>query len=112
VYIKEDLFACTCGCGTNQIDTGFITILAGVRENSGIPFHVELGYICENHTYSGRHYASHRRGKACSLKVPNDKNRYDIILALVQHRFSRIGVYGDLLYVDIDNEETQGVFMC
>ncbi len=109
-YIKRDEFSCPC-CGDNKIDEGFVELIAAARESAGVPFIINSGYRCEKHNaeVGGSPTSSHMKGIACDIRADNSRNRHDILRALMQAGFNRMGVYGGFIHVDCDNEKTQDV---
>ncbi len=48
-HFKISEFSCKCGCGTNIIDQKVIDMAEIIRQELGVPVHVNSGCRCEKH---------------------------------------------------------------
>lgn len=68
-HFKVSEFTCKCGCGTNIIDQKVIDMAETIRQELGVPVHVNSGCRCKNHNKNvgGTANSKHVLGKACDL---------------------------------------------
>lgn len=68
-HFKISEFTCKCGCGTNIIDQKVIDMAEIIRQELGVPVHVNSGCRCEKHNKAvgGVDNSKHVLGKACDL---------------------------------------------
>ena len=116
-YFNRDEFACKCGCGMNEIDNSFITLLDNARELSGKPYIITSGYRCENHPLSKQNpTSSHIRGLAADIKCDNSELRAYIVGGLAEVGFNRLGIAGlengNFIHVDCDDEKPAPRIWC
>lgn len=62
-------FACKCGCGKNDIDQRVMDMAQAIRDELGVPVHVNSGCRCAEHNarVGGVKGSKHVLGKACDL---------------------------------------------
>lgn len=101
-YFNRDEFACTCGCGTNYIQDGFIFTLDKLREACGFPFQITSGYRCPDHPEEAKKEApgQHNAGLAADIKVKSGSEKYKIIKHATRLGFAGIGVANTFIHVD------------
>jgi hypothetical protein len=110
-YFDRSEFICTCGCGGNEIEDGFMRALDEAREVAGVPFNITSGYRCVTHNMAvgGKKGSAHRMGLACDIHAPDSRTRYKILKGLIEAGFVRIGVSKDFIHVDADISKDQEV---
>jgi len=93
------------------MDAAFIERLQVARSSVGMPFWVKSGWRCESHNKAvgGRMNSSHLRGLAADIRVQNSHELYSIVKSLICAGFTRIGVAGSFVHVDIDAGKVQDV---
>ena len=112
-YFKVSEFACPCGCGENKIDPTFVLALDALRNDCGIPFHVNSGHRCDKHNaeVGGVNNSAHRANKktglshAADIKANTSAQRF-IILKYAGKYFNRIGIGKTFIHLDnVEDEE-------
>lgn len=91
------------GSGENmQID--FLALLQAARYLSVTPFVINSGYRSINHNrrVGGVSDSSHLYGWAADIRVRNNFERQDILTALIEVGFDRIGIGKNFIHVDCD----------
>ena len=82
-YFKESEFTCKCGCGETVVSRHLMEMLDEARDFAKIPFVINSGYRCENHSESIKNpKSSHIKGLAVDIKCTDSKKRAIIIDAL------------------------------
>lgn len=96
-------FACKC-CGVSKMNILFIKRLQIAREEAQIPFAITSGYRCLKHNTAvgSQPTSSHILGLAVDLAIPNSRNRFIVLSALIEAGFTRIGIGSDFIHVDAD----------
>lgn len=109
-YFKKSEFACPCGCGKDDIDTGLVDKLDKARELAGVPFGVTSGCRCNNYNqelkrrgYKVSEDSAHMTGFAVDISATG-ANRNRIIWALCRV-FERVGIGADFVHVDVDPDK-------
>jgi uncharacterized protein YcbK (DUF882 family) len=105
-HFKESEFACKC-CGLNGISLDLVTRLETARELAGVPFKINSGVRCAKHNKAvgGSKSSSHVLKLAVDIACTNDRDRFKIIEALIEAGFTRIGVNGTFIHVDVDSNK-------
>lgn len=80
----------------------FLILLDQIREDAGIPFHVNSGYrtVAQNKKDGGKRNSAHRKGQAADIKALTSKARYKIIAAAIKNKISRIGIGKTFIHLD------------
>ena len=98
--------------GSGQfMDAEFLNILDKARELANTSFVITSGYRTEIHNkkVGGVSSSSHRIGKACDISCRDSRKRSQIITALLEAGFTRIGVGSTFIHVDNDKDKSQDV---
>lgn len=67
---KVSEFTCKCGCGQNEIDQRVLNMAQEIRNELGVPVHVNSGFRCLNHndnTKGAVKGSYHTKGLAADL---------------------------------------------
>jgi len=106
----KDEFICSCGCGSDHIQSNLVKKLQEVRDEWKRPIGVSSGVRCMkwNKEVNGAKHSAHLYGFAADLVCSDSHLRYDFIQILMKH-FKRVGMYGGWIHVDIDNTLPQEV---
>ena len=85
---------CHCGCGRQEMKTGFMTMLEELRVAYGRPMPVTSGFRCPAHNVqasdTGLH-GPHTTGQAVDVQVSGEDAHHLLGLA-IQHGFTGIGI--------------------
>jgi len=110
-YFKLEEFQCLCGCGYNPISTELIKKLDKARAIAEVPFVITSGSRCPKHNTNvgGSPYSSHVKGLAVDIKVKDSRTRHQVLTALHQVGFERVGISKDFIHCDIDSAKDQKV---
>jgi uncharacterized protein YcbK (DUF882 family) len=81
--------------------------LNAARRRFTRPIYITSGFRCKRHNqYVGGSVASsHLRGLAADIACDNSRDRFELIKALIEAGFKRIGVRKDFIHVDVDYPE-------
>lgn len=106
MYLKHfelSEFSCPC-CGKNEMEPAFLLLLDAARDMTDAPFIINSGYRCRTHNkrVNGEPNSSHLVGWAADIRVPSSRMRYEILWALIQKGFQRIGIGSNFIHVDDD----------
>jgi len=95
----------------NNMQPSFLRMLNHARQIAGIPFKINSGFRTKEHNakVGGTENSSHLRGYAADIHCTSSTYRYEIISALLQAGFNRIGVAKTFIHVDNDPIKTQKV---
>lgn len=109
-YFSKQEQACKC-CRQGEFDKNFLEKLNKAREQAGIPFVINSGYRCEKHNkeVGGSNTSSHLKGIATDIRCDDSNKRFNIVVALLEAGFTRIGIGKNFIHVDDDKEKAQGV---
>lgn len=109
-YFKPEEFACPC-CGQENIQEELVLKLNIARELARTPFIITSGFRCERHNkeVQGKKNSSHLKGLAADIKATNSRERYNILLALLNVGFTRLGVAKNFIHVDLDISKPENV---
>jgi zinc D-Ala-D-Ala carboxypeptidase len=93
-----------------NMDINFLCKLDEAREYSGIPFIINSAYRSPNHPLSIKNpTSSHIKGLAVDISVKDSRQRFLILDALIAVGFTRIGIAGTFIHVDLDFDKSQNV---
>ena len=88
----------------------FLAKLDEAREFSKIPFIINSAYRSTEHPESIKNpTSSHIKGLAVDISVKDSVTRFKVLNALIAVGFSRIGVAGTFIHVDLDIDKSQNV---
>ena len=107
---KKSEFACRCGCGFDDIDRKLVEKLQAVRDEIGNPIHITSGCRCakQNKAEKGKTFSAHLSGFAADISCIHSTKR-KILLPVLCQMFSRVGLRGSFIHVDIDPTKSQDV---
>ena len=108
-HFEIEDFNCPC-CNQVFMHGDFLISLDDARELADVPFKITSGYRCSKYQkalkergYETAHGISpHQKGVACDISVINDERRWQIINALFEVGFTRIGIGSNFVHVDKD----------
>lgn len=105
-HFELEEFACPC-CDDNEMDLMFVMALDKARESAATPFVVNSGYRCADHNehVGGSETSSHLKGLAADIDASGSHARFLILRSLLEHGFTRIGIAGDFIHVDVDDSK-------
>lgn len=98
------------GSGKNM-DYDLLTMIDEARRIYGKPMRVTSGYRTENHNrkVGGVDSSSHLKGLAIDVACVRSNDRFEMLAALIEVGFNRIGVASTFIHVDIDKNKSQNV---
>ena len=96
--------------GTNM-KLRFISSLQEARTIADIPFVITSGYRTKEHNekVEGVKNSAHMVGKAADIACHTSINRFRIVAALLEVKFTRIGIYATYIHVDDDESKSSEV---
>jgi len=98
------------GSGRNM-DYDLLNMIDKARELYGKPIVVTSGFRTESHNkkVGGVSSSSHLKGLAIDVACVRSKDRFEMLTALMEVGFNRIGVGSTFIHVDIDKNKSQNV---
>jgi len=95
----------------HSMQPSFLRMLNHARQIAGIPFRINSGFRSKEHNakVGGTETSSHLTGHAADIHCTSSTYRYEIISALLQAGFNRIGIAETFIHVDNDPNKTQKV---
>lgn len=112
MYFKQDEFDSPDEIGSgSKMDADLLDKLNGTRHMSEMPFIVTSGYRTKAHNkkVGGVNGSSHTKGLAVDISCKNSVNRSKIIRAALKNGFTRIGISGNFIHLDVDKDKAQDV---
>lgn len=102
-YFELGEFECRC-CERNDMVMEFLLKLDRARHLAGVPFKVNSGFRCPswNQFNGGTPTSSHLIGLAADISTPTSWEYFQILKALFDVGFTRIGVGKKFIHVDDD----------
>ena len=96
------------GCNMSQ---EILSMLDAARKIYGKPMRITSGFRTKTHNkkVGGVESSSHLKGLAVDIACSESRNRFDMIRALLEVGFKRLGVAGTFIHVDIDKDKSQNV---
>jgi zinc D-Ala-D-Ala carboxypeptidase len=93
-----------------KMNADFLAKLDEAREFAGIPFIINSAYRSPEHPLSVINpTSSHIKGLAVDISAKDSRQRFLILDALMRVGFSRIGIAGTFIHVDLDLDKSQNV---
>lgn len=93
-----------------NMNVDFLAKLDEAREYAGIPFIINSAYRSPDHPLSIENpTSSHIKGLAVDISVKGSRERFLILDALFAVGFTRIGIAGTFIHVDLDFDKSQNV---
>lgn len=110
-FFKKEEFACSCGCGENNINEALIDVLDKIRAECGFPFHITSGYRCEKHNAAvgGSKNSAHVDGLAADIHCKYSSQRYTLLGVAFRNGINRVGVADSFIHLDIAKDRSQDV---
>ncbi len=98
------------GSGSNMSEE-ILHMLDAARKIYGKSMRITSGFRTESHNkkVGGVKSSSHLKGLAADIACSESRYRYEMIKALLEVGFKRIGVAGMFIHVDIDKNKSQNV---
>ena len=94
----------------DNMDVNFLDKLDKAREYANIPFIINSAYRSPEHPESIKNpTSSHIKGLAVDISAKDSRKRFLILDALIAVGFSRIGIAGTFIHVDLDLDKSQNV---
>ena len=86
-------------------------MLDAARKIYGKSMRVTSGFRTEFHNkkVGGVVSSSHLKGLAADIACSESKNRFEMIKALLEVGFKRIGIASTFIHIDIDKDKSQNV---
>jgi len=93
------------------MDPKLLEMIDEAREIYGKPIRVTSGYRTESHNLKvgGVKSSSHLKGLAIDVACVKSDDRFEMLTALLEVGFNRIGVASTFIHADIDKDKTQNV---
>ncbi len=103
-HFKIEEFKCKCGCGRAEMMPSTLEKLDKAREIAGVPFKITSGYRCEKHNAAvgGKSEGAHTTGYAVDIAASTSPARIEIVSALLEVGFNRIGIAATFIHADDD----------
>tara|TARA_R110001632_G_scaffold112157_1_gene223151 strand:+ start:318 stop:641 length:324 start_codon:yes stop_codon:yes gene_type:complete len=93
-----------------NMDLDFLVKLDKAREHANIPFIINSAYRSPSHPESIKNpTSSHIKGLAVDISAKDSRQRFLILEALIAVGFSRIGIAGTFIHVDLSVDKVQNV---
>ena len=98
------------GSGFNMSEE-ILHMLDAARKIYGKSMRVTSGFRTESHNkkVGGVVSSSHLKGLAADIACSESKNRFEMIKALLEVGFKRIGIASAFIHIDIDKDKSQNV---
>ena len=98
------------GSGKNM-NCDLLEMIDKAREIYGKPIRVNSGYRTQSHNQKvgGVYSSSHLKGLAIDVACVRSSDRFEMLTALLEVGFNRIGVASTFIHVDIDKNKSQNV---
>ena len=94
----------------NNMNVYFLAKLDEATEYAGIRFVINSAYRGPEHPLSIKNpTSSHIKGLAVDISAKDSRDRFLILDALINVGFTRIGIAGTFIHVDIDLDKSQNV---
>jgi len=100
-YFTEDEFACKCGCGLNNMQSKFLSMLDAARGYANVAFSVNSGCRCPKHNAAvgGVDTSSHTLGWAADISTPTTYHRFRVVYGAIRAGFTRIKIYKSFVHL-------------
>ena len=94
----------------DNMNVDFLNKLDEAREYANIPFIINSAYRSPTHKESLKNpTSSHIKGLAVDISVKDSITRFKVLDALIAVGFTRIGIAGTFIHVDLDLDKSQNV---
>jgi len=110
-FTERDFDRANPRCKLSDMQEHFMKKLDAARDIAGVPFIINSAYRTKEHELKqGRDgTSSHCKGIAVDIRAGNSVARFRILTGLMRAGFTRIGIYGSFIHVDLDYEKDQDV---
>lgn len=111
-YFNRDEFDSPDEKGSGKyMDSAFLHQLDKARDIAGIAFKINSGYRTEyyNNKIGGVKSSSHCKGLAADIYIKDSVSRFKILTALLEAKFTRIGIGEYFIHVDSDSNKASKV---
>jgi uncharacterized protein YcbK (DUF882 family) len=103
-HFKREEFWCR-HCFTERMDEEFMLMLDAARDQAGVAIGISSGYRCPEYDKQVGGKNNHTTGKAADLVVTTSRARFEVLDALMDVGFKRIGIGPTFIHVDTCGEE-------
>jgi len=111
-YFKHEEFDSPDKPGSGKLmNSELLEMIDKAREIYGKPIRVNSGYRTKAHNskVGGVSSSSHLKGLAIDVACVKSDDRFEMLTALLEVGFNRIGVASTFIHVDIDKDKSQNV---
>jgi len=113
-HFKNDEIECSCGCGTNNVSDILMSKADKVRDILNRPLIAESICRCRQYNYSkdysetSSHIADDiKESEAIDFRATTSKERFEVVSAMIEAGFTRIGIAKTFIHGDIDKSKAQ-----
>lgn len=95
-----------------KMDPQFLSMLDNARDIAGISFKITSGYRSKEHNakVGGVSNSSHLLGYAADISASSGSERWQIVKALIEAKFTRIGIAKSFIHVDNDPNKNSAIW--
>jgi uncharacterized protein YcbK (DUF882 family) len=111
-YFSYDEFDSPDELGSGKhMDHDLLAMIDRARALYGKPIVVTSGFRTESHNekVGGLSSSSHLKGLAIDVACVRSKDRFEMLTALLEVGFNRIGVADTFIHIDVDKNKSQNV---
>jgi len=111
-YFSHDEFDSPDELGSGKhMDHDLLVMIDRARALYGKPIVVTSGFRTETHNekVGGVASSSHLKGLAIDVACVRSKDRFEMLTALLEVGFNRIGIASTFIHVDVDKNKSQNV---
>ena len=111
-YFSYDEFDSPDELGSGKhMDHDLLVMIDRARALYGKPIVVTSGFRTESHNkkVGGVKSSSHLKGLAIDVACVTSKHRFEMLTALLEVGFNRIGVADTFIHIDVDKNKSQNV---
>jgi len=111
-YFSYDEFDSPDELGSGKhMDHDLLVMIDRARALYGKPIVVTSGFRTESHNkkVGGVASSSHLKGLAIDVACVTSKHRFEILTALLEVGFNRIGIADTFIHIDVDKNKSQNV---
>ena len=111
-YFSYDEFDSPDEIGSGKhMDPDLLIMIDRARALYGKPIVVTSGFRTESHNkkVGGVKSSSHLKGLAIDVACIRSKDRFEMLTALLEVGFNRIGIASTFIHVDVDKNKSQNV---
>ena len=111
-YFSYDEFDSPDELGSGKhMDHDLLVMIDRARTLYGKPIVVTSGFRTESHNkkVGGVASSSHLKGLAIDVACVTSKHRFEILTALLEVGFNRIGIADTFIHIDVDKNKSQNV---